>query len=53
MNSPNQCCGTCKSHINLSGEWCCDNEDSEGYGLSTAYDDYCEEYVEREEQNYE
>ena len=30
----------------MDDEWCCDNEDSEGYGLSTAYDDYCDEYEE-------
>ena len=30
-------------------EFMCDNENSEGYGLSTAYDDCCEEFEEREE----
>lgn len=44
-----QCCGTCAFHKPMAGEWCCDNEDGEGYGLSTAYDDYCEEYKERED----
>jgi len=27
----------------------CGNEDSEGYGLETQYDDCCEEFEEREE----
>ena len=27
----------------------CDNEESYAYGLETAYDDYCEEYEEKEE----
>lgn len=46
----NQCCGTCTHHIPVDAEeFCCDNEASEGYGLSTAYDDCCDEYEEREE----
>ena len=27
----------------------CDNEESEGYGLETSYDDYCGEFEEKEE----
>lgn len=49
MPNKEMCCGTCIHHKPMAGEWCCDNEDSEGYGLSTAYDDYCEEYKERED----
>ena len=45
----NQCCGTCVYHKPMAGEGCCDNEYSDGYGLSTAYDDYCEEYKGRED----
>lgn len=49
-NTTNQCCGTCAYHIPMvADEFCCDNEDSEGYGLSTAYDDCCEEYESRED----
>lgn len=45
----NQCCGTCRHHKPFADEWGCDNEESEAYGLETAYDDYCEEYEEKEE----
>lgn len=34
-NTTNECCGTCAYHIPMAGEFCCDNEDSDGYGLST------------------
>ena len=27
----NQCCGTCTYRKPMAGEWCCDNEDSEGF----------------------
>lgn len=48
-----ECCGTCSYHKpawetgKLAG-YSCTNEDSDGYGLSTAYDDRCEEWEERE-----
>lgn len=45
-----QCCGDCRWHKRIARhEFVCDNENSEGYGLSTAYDDCCEEFEEREE----
>lgn len=44
MKNNNQCCGTCRHHKPFVGEFGCDNEESEGYGLATQYDDYCEEY---------
>ena len=45
-----QCCGQCRHHKPMAqDEFMCDNENSEGYGLSTAYDDCCEEFEEREE----
>ena len=45
-----QCCRTCACHIPMaSDEFLCANEDSDGYGLSTTYDDWCEEYKERED----
>lgn len=52
MNNCDQCCGTCRYHISMPlDEWCCDNEDSDGYGLSTAYNDYYEEYEGRDTAN--
>ena len=46
----NQCCGTCAYHVQMAAdEFSCDKDDSEGYGLSTTYDDCCDEYKEREE----
>lgn len=42
-------CGNCKWHIPIEKEWTCDCEESEGYGLSTQYDDACECFEEREE----
>lgn len=45
-----QCCGDCRWHKRIArNEFVCDNENSEGYGLSTAYDDCCEEFDGREE----
>lgn len=41
-------CGTCKYHRNIDGEWTCDNEDSEYYGLETGYYDECMDWCERE-----
>lgn len=44
------CCGNCKHHKPMAqDEFMRGNENSEGYGLSTAYDDFCEEFEEREE----
>lgn len=50
MNKLSQRCGTCAYNTPMcQDEFVCDNEESEGYGLSTAYDDYCEEYKRKEE----
>lgn len=49
MSNKKQCCGTCTYCQSIDGEWRCDNEDSEAYGLSVAYSDYCDEYKERED----
>lgn len=49
MGNKKQCCGACVFHKYFDGEWNCANEDSEAYGLSTDYNDYCEEYEERED----
>lgn len=48
MQDKERYCGTCCHHKPFADEWGCDNEESEAYGLETAYDDYCEEYEERE-----
>ena len=45
-----QCCGNCKYHKSVSKDiFICKNEYSEGYALETAYDDYCEDYEEKED----
>ena len=49
-------CGTCKynnrdfSKPQNSGysDFCCGNEDSECYGVPTAYDDTCDDYEEKD-----
>lgn len=44
-----ECCGKCKYHKPQGKDvFVCDNEDSDGYGLETNYDDCCEEFEERE-----
>lgn len=43
----NRCCGNCEHHKPIENEFVCDNENSEGYGLETSFDDYCNEYEER------
>ena len=48
MQDKQRCCGTCRYHEFFTGEWCCDNEEAEAYGLETEADDYCDEYGERE-----
>ena len=32
-------CGICKYHKRIYGEWVCDNEESENYGLEVGFDD--------------
>lgn len=46
-----ECCANCKynKYVKFTDDFICDNEDSEGYGLSTSYDDYCGEFEEKEE----
>lgn len=41
-----ECCGNCKW---LENDDVCTCEDSEAYGLSTSWDDYCGEFDEREQ----
>lgn len=39
------CCGNCNFCIpDGDGEWSCNNEDSENYGLPTEYKGICEEH---------
>ena len=46
-----QYCGRCQYHKYMAlDEFMCDNEESEAYGLSTLYDDVCENFEEREEE---
>lgn len=48
MPNNQKCCGTCAYHKPFAGEFGCDNEEAEAYGLEAQFDDYCEEYEERE-----
>lgn len=34
-------CGNCKYRKYIDGEWVCDNEESENYGLETDFSDDC------------
>lgn len=40
-------CGECAFNTYEDGEFVCGNEDSENYGLPTAYNDSCEEGEEK------
>lgn len=47
-------CGTCKHNKrtfdgHCNAEYCCDNEESDEYGVSTMYDDSCDMWEEKEE----
>lgn len=42
-----ECCGFCKHHKKDGRDYICDNEESDCYGCSTMYRDYCENYEER------
>lgn len=46
-----ECCGTCKYHrrSSINGEWICDNEFADAFGLETTYGDCCEDYESRDE----
>lgn len=37
-------CGNCKYYEYIDGEWFCNNEESEYYGLETDYKDRCVDY---------
>lgn len=42
-------CGKCEYRRYIDGEWVCDNEESENYGLETEYYDGCIDEVEKGE----
>lgn len=49
MQDKERCCGTCVYTERYDGEFICFNEDSKAYALETEYGDYCEEYLEKED----
>lgn len=42
-----ECCANCAYCRHIDDEWVCINEESEGYGCETTFDDYCGEWEER------
>lgn len=46
MDEENKC-GTCIFHKKIAGEWICDNQDADGYGFETDYNDGCKQHEER------
>ena len=45
-------CRNCEFHVPIGKDtYVCNNEESEGYGLETAYDDVCENFKERAEED--
>lgn len=42
-------CGNCEYRRCIDGEWVCDNEESENYGLETGYSDDCVDCEEKGE----
>ena len=44
-------CGNCRhnKYDRQTKDFVCNNQDGEYYGLSTSYDDMCDEYEEKEE----
>ena len=47
MGNLNTCCGTCCWHEYCVGEWICDNEYSDSYGVETDYNDTCPDWEEK------
>ena len=43
-----KCCGNCKYHRFIDGEWICTCKESDGNGFETSYDDHCGELESRE-----
>ena len=42
-----ECCGTCRWHQFCESEWVCTNEEADGYGVETLYDEVCDSYESR------
>ncbi len=45
-----ECCKKCKYYVPMADTFACDCEESEGYALETAPDDYCEEFEGKEDE---
>lgn len=43
-------CGKCEFCRRVDGEWRCDNDESENYGIEVEYDYDCVDFMERDEQ---
>lgn len=44
-------CCNCEYHKYVDGEWICDNEESENYGLEMEYSDGCVDEVRKDDVN--
>ena len=42
-------CGKCEFCRRVDGEWRCDNDESENYGMEVEYDYDCVDFMERDE----
>ncbi|PXV88400.1 hypothetical protein C8E03_108127 [Lachnotalea glycerini] len=42
-----ECCGNCFYHTIVDGEWTCDNDEAEDFGLETDYNHTCCDFEER------
>lgn len=42
-------CGKCEFCRRVGGEWRCDNDESENYGMEVEYDYDCVDFMERDE----
>lgn len=42
-------CGECEYRRYIDGEWVCDNEESENYGLEVSYSDDCVDFEKKGE----
>lgn len=49
MDEEKKCCGNCSFCVFDDGEWNCNNEESENYGLYVDYNDDCDEHEERQD----
>lgn len=42
-----KCCGYCEHHKENDGEWICDCEETDEYGLETDFEHSCDEFERR------